>query len=307
MGIAILFVLLFHLACRISLPLWLNILFGHLYIGVDIFMCASGFGLCYAYKKYDISQFYKRRVLRVYPCYLIMAICFVAMCIWKGYSLSVWDIFCYFSTLQYYQICSSWFDWYISALLLLYLLFPLFFKIRTPFLPSLLYIISVVYLELYPNEWFFEALWARIGIFVYGILMYRVLEEGVSSSRLLYNGGCLILIAVLLYVFRDKIRCIGFAISAGVTPLLMYLLYHLHRLTRNFSIVSTAYNVLCWLGKYTLSLYVADTVLYLTTKFFIPHISLMEYFPLLTAYSLPMVCAERFIVRKMMNSLTPVR
>ena len=68
MGIAILMVLLYHLCCW---PQWNNPLriFGHWYIGVDIFLVLSGFGLCFSYEKYNIKTFYYHRLIRIIPLY----------------------------------------------------------------------------------------------------------------------------------------------------------------------------------------------------------------------------------------------
>lgn len=78
MGIAILMVLLYHLCCW---PQWNNPLriFGHWYIGVDIFLILSGFGLCFSYEKYNIKTFYYHRIIRIIPLYwfslIIIFIC----------------------------------------------------------------------------------------------------------------------------------------------------------------------------------------------------------------------------------------
>lgn len=63
MGIAITFVWLYHLRCtchHLGDPL-----FKPLFIGVDIFLFLSAYGLCFSYNKNTLGQFYKNRIKRV--------------------------------------------------------------------------------------------------------------------------------------------------------------------------------------------------------------------------------------------------
>ena len=67
MGIAILWVMFFHLSIDINNRI-LNLIKTIGYGGVDIFLMISGLGLYYAYKKNNnIKLFYKRRLLRLLP------------------------------------------------------------------------------------------------------------------------------------------------------------------------------------------------------------------------------------------------
>ena len=70
MGIAIISIIVYHCVGHINFPAFpLN--YG--FIGVDIFMFLSGYGLCFAIKKWKIKDFYLRRLLRVYPLFLLLA------------------------------------------------------------------------------------------------------------------------------------------------------------------------------------------------------------------------------------------
>ena len=72
MGIAILIVIVYHAACC-NLPMgYFTKVANYGLIGVDIFMFFSGYGLCYSFNKNKLSEFYKRRYMRVLPLYLIL-------------------------------------------------------------------------------------------------------------------------------------------------------------------------------------------------------------------------------------------
>ena len=72
MGAAMLFIMLFH----VSLPRW-DMFFGLRRmgnIGVDIFLFLSGVGLWFAWmKRADMKHFFRRRYIRIYPAWLIIA------------------------------------------------------------------------------------------------------------------------------------------------------------------------------------------------------------------------------------------
>lgn len=116
---------------------YLNALFNQGDSGVDIFMFLSGWGLYFSYKKYSILEFYKRRFIRILPLYMI--ICLVFIIVING------NIKDYLSCISTYGFWARgiWYDWYIPAILLFYLLYPLIGK-STDKIGILPFIISTV-------------------------------------------------------------------------------------------------------------------------------------------------------------------
>lgn len=117
MGIAMLMVLLYHFKTSWFYPGFL---------GVDIFLFLSGFGLCRSYEQNSLSTFYKRRMTRILPLYIFMGIG-VSLIYYVSYSkpLSLWDVFCNISSLNYWGLGGEVPEWYLSFLLILYLTFPI--------------------------------------------------------------------------------------------------------------------------------------------------------------------------------------
>ena len=72
MGAAILFIILFHVPLARS-----DMFFGLRRcgnIGVDMFLFLSGIGLWYSWvKNPSVSHFYKRRLLRIFPTWLVIS------------------------------------------------------------------------------------------------------------------------------------------------------------------------------------------------------------------------------------------
>ena len=98
-------------------------------IGVEIFVLLSGMGLYFSFSKNsNICQFYKKRYLKILPPYLIVAAIFWAFKDFKfqgeGIKEYLADIsFCTFFTDGVHTI------WFIALLIVLYLAFPLIYKL----------------------------------------------------------------------------------------------------------------------------------------------------------------------------------
>lgn len=95
-------------------------------VGVDIFLFLSAIGLYYSYSKNeDTIVFYKRRFLRIFPAFFIIVIpWFFYYDIMKKGDYA-W-FFGHITSIGYWFKGSG--DWFISAILLLYLLYPLLYK-----------------------------------------------------------------------------------------------------------------------------------------------------------------------------------
>lgn len=136
MGVAMIWIIGYHL--------WLKDMayydrdfkiFSHIfkygYVGVDIFFFLSAYGLCYSFMSGNIKQFYFKRFVRIVPVFLVYYI--IRYLIEGGDFLQ----FCYFKLLQlstltiFPSICPKEIslDWFIPAMLNLYLVFPIIFKV----------------------------------------------------------------------------------------------------------------------------------------------------------------------------------
>lgn len=76
-------------------------------------------------------------------------------------------------------------DWYLTTLLYLYLLFPLFYKLINKFGLTILLVISALalcYVWYMPHPWYHESAMCRIPIFFSGIYVYRSRHSNLSVS-----------------------------------------------------------------------------------------------------------------------------
>ena len=194
MGWAILFVLLYHFfGCTRNIFGDLNI--G--YVGVDIFLFLSGYGLTNSFRKNKWYVFYMRRMKRLYPLYFLLVMVLTILKQDNSISHIIYNL----STLSFWvEGGESRVDWYLQSLFVLCLTFPLFYKISiriwSPFIFFIiislcLYKFKVFFIE----HWWYACLFGRIPIFMLGILFCLSESYDRYLKSLSVGGG-------LYYSFR---------------------------------------------------------------------------------------------------------
>ena len=186
MALAIIGVLFSHLNADFG---WfpLNRLAALGYGGVDIFFFLSGFGLFYSYR-HDPSplRFYRKRLGRIFPAFIVVILIeeYVRR---GGFEL---ERFLKLSSSLGYWFPHSWGwhyeAWFVSAILALYLVFPLFYKWmkrwpRAAVWGGILIGLCLVgaytytFVVAYPGKWNGQILfYARIPIFFLGVAAARL-------------------------------------------------------------------------------------------------------------------------------------
>lgn len=120
MGWSILWIMMLHFSFTQIKPLGFIAQYG--FAGVEIFMLMSGLGLYYSlHSNHHILQFYKKRLLRIFPTYYILGI-FASILLFHD---SIIDYFFRYSTLGFW-IGGIYWEWYIPSIVLLYLISPIF-------------------------------------------------------------------------------------------------------------------------------------------------------------------------------------
>ena len=127
-GLATIFILIFHSYFEYTpgtLPYFTKNFFD---VGVDIFLVISGYGLYHSLQKGGILQFYKKRALRVLLPYLPVAIVWYAIIDFitnkNGIIKYIKDV-----TTMSYWLEGNISSWFVSAILLFYLLSPIIYKL----------------------------------------------------------------------------------------------------------------------------------------------------------------------------------
>lgn len=186
-GISILLVILYHLSCTgdfIYSP------FSYGFIGVDMFLMLGGYGLCFSYSKNNLVTFYKRRIFRILPVYVLYNLLF-ALTAWQLHDapLSISDFIYNITTLSFYGfgtwgIGNKCFDWFTASILLLYGLFPILLWLarKTGTITFLVLCIFAIFYKHFvsPIPWRIDCLVSRLPVFYFGILIYLRQTENFS-------------------------------------------------------------------------------------------------------------------------------
>ena len=186
MGMAMIFVVLFH----VSLPRG-DAFFGLRRIGnigVDMFLFLSGIGLWFSWmKSQDAKRFLQRRLLRIYPAWLVAACAFYVPDYLHqgGHSTSVVDLLGDIIVNWDFWLHDELTFWYIPATMMLYLFTPAYLRliIRHPiyrWLPvvMIMWCILVQYVTpIHQAVGHLEIFWRRVPIYFIGINVGKAVQE----------------------------------------------------------------------------------------------------------------------------------
>ena len=192
MGMAILWIMLFHTDKIFSFPLPIKLLQQSGNHGVDIFFFVSAYGLYYSMKKkMSLKDWFIRRIKRIYPAFLLVT-CLTGLILgWSLWKYVQESLFLGFliPPLNYEEKWNVLF-WYIPAQMLFYLLFPFLYKhINTVkkiylfifVLTFVIYYLMSSYISMQGWSPYFTWFVARIPVFILGLIYadeeQRIIEK----------------------------------------------------------------------------------------------------------------------------------
>lgn len=184
MGMAMIFIILFH----VSLP-QSDMFFGLRRmgnIGVDMFFFLSGIGLWFSWTKNpSCKHFFKRRYLRIYPTWLIMASLYYIPR-FNGGDIMAWVDLIGDITINWdFWLHDELTFWYIPATMMLYLFAPAYMELikKHPiycWLPIVMVMWCILVQYVTPIHNIFghiEIFWSRVPIFFIGINMGEMVRK----------------------------------------------------------------------------------------------------------------------------------
>lgn len=193
MGMAILWIMLFHTDKIFSFPLPIKLLQQSGNYGVDIFFFVSAYGLYYSMKKkIKLKDWFIRRIKRIYPTFLLVT-CLTGLILgWSLWKYVQESLFLGFliPPLNYEEKWNVLF-WYIPAQMLFYLLFPFVYKhINTIkkfylfifVLTFVIYNLMSSYISMQGWSPYFTWFVARIPVFILG-LIYADEEQRIIEKK----------------------------------------------------------------------------------------------------------------------------
>ncbi len=180
MGLAMIFVILFHVGLPKSNPMYGLVRCGN--IGVDIFLFLSGIGLWFSWTKNpSLKRFFKHRYVRVYPAWIVMACLFYIPQYVNspdgGYSPDVPNLIAnILFNWSFWRVDDLTF-WFIPAIMMMYTFAPAYMSLveRHPvyrWMPVAAMVLAVMvryYPPIHSTVGHVEIFFSRIPIFLLGI------------------------------------------------------------------------------------------------------------------------------------------
>ena len=257
MGIAIILIILSHLlsACKEIHLLWL---FYPGFVGVDIFLFLSGYGLCNSWEKNTAKEFYVRRLRRILPMFLLFQLYVCVNQYITETDTSWFDAFCNLTTLSFWGFGGKCCEWYLSFLLYLYLLFPVLYYITRKggmlLLVSLLMgVLAMQYLADWP--WNIDAAFPRIPIFTAGILCYLARNK---KHRFLVMSIYFAIAAILVTCMFIMHKAEKYQIVYMCAPMIMFALSVASKKITEAK--NSIYRMFLYCGNISLEMYVANMI-----------------------------------------------
>lgn len=228
MGFSALLVLFYH--CWIPLVPGHRVLGGleaalkHVsFFGVDIFFFLSGMGLTYAIRKESLRRFYARRIARLAPPFLFMA---VIRALSEG-----WTPAQFLSRISGVSFCMEkiyTFLWFVPAAMMLYLLFPLYHRALTRARSETAFTVSAIGLWLIASlllrQALREDLWLflnRVPVFLLGALAGRLEQNKRTVDARAPELLILLVLGYLLFRLGMRGQCSLFPLFFCSVPTAM--------------------------------------------------------------------------------------
>ena len=201
MGWSILWIMMLHFRFTQIVPLGFVAQYG--FAGVEIFMFVSGLGLYYSLDKDNrLFPFYRKRLLRIFPTYYMIGIFFSLFIFHDSLPTYLYR----FSTVGYWT-GGPYGEWYIPAIVSLYVLAPFFKQLfkphRLPLAGGLAVAILIVSYLLVEHDDIIDTrlyfLLYRIPAFLLGMACAYWIKNGISAKY--YYLIALLGIPFFIYLF----------------------------------------------------------------------------------------------------------
>ena len=188
MGLAMLFVMLFHVWMPRSNPMYGLVRCGN--VGVDMFLLLSGVGLWYSWSKTPSAKhFFKRRLLRIYPAWVVMASLFYIPNYINtpggGYSPDIPNLVANILVGWSFWRVDDLTFWFVPAIMALYIIAPAYMSLIrrypayrwTPALAMVLAVMVQYYPPVHQAVGHLEIFFSRVPIFLIGVNLGAWVKE----------------------------------------------------------------------------------------------------------------------------------
>lgn len=270
MGFAMLWIMSFH--CHMNIGFRAIAYIREIgYGGVDIFLFASGIGNYFSYNRDNSPlDFIKRRIFRLAPSY-IPFICVWCIIMIIRNRLSPLYIPGNLLGIQNFSVSGTSFNWYLTGLIICYLLTPYFatFVKRNRFRNNCIFIIVLVIISFaFLNDHKFIISYSRLPIYFIGMLFAKhsdtkITKKHILLGLLMFVIGCFCLVAGF-YFASDKLWNFGLYWYPFIliTPFLCYLISLVSMLFEKNRVLKTILSIFSSIGNCSFELYLVHVFIF---------------------------------------------
>lgn len=232
----------------------IKILFKYSYVGVDLFLFFSAYGLCHSFENSTLKEFYKKRFIRIIPIFLIFRI--LEFIVFRGETIPQFLQYrlleiTSLAIIQTPYTCPGMLSlgWFIPAIINLYLIFPLLFKLiriinKNTVWHTVFFLLSIF--------WLSHILWgipihalyiSRLPIIFTGIITYFYIKDRKYTELFLIYA---LFASMTFFMERNNLRL------SCVVPLILYAIN-----MYNFKFNPSFFKYISGIGKLSLEFYLA--------------------------------------------------
>ena len=324
MGFAILWIMLYHFPVPTDLFL-LDFIKSIGYGGVDVFLFLSGFGLYFSMsrKNFILKKYYKSRFFRIVPeFWLVLSIVFLIQMDFSATNISAFILRA--STLGYW-IGHQDETWFISCIIFLYAIFPLYFnlfkkygiKVSFAFIGAslaLILIYALICVFAYNNKNFggFTILTiARLPIFFIGAVFGHWAKDGcnieLSKKRKIMIGSATAVAAGALIFFMNFLPSSMQTCSLSYFPYMIITPVLSIALAKLFEKWDTIGKIFTVMGLMSLELYLCHIYLYKLFYVFLDYLDKNSACIMIVLISLFASYPLYFVNKKFLTKKTNIR
>ncbi|SFO26792.1 Peptidoglycan/LPS O-acetylase OafA/YrhL, contains acyltransferase and SGNH-hydrolase domains [Pseudobutyrivibrio sp. UC1225] len=240
--------------------------------GVDVFLFLSALGLTFSNMGNGIMNFYVRRARRILPVYFLISIPYFIVYDFVIYKQSLWLYFLDVFTISFWFKNELYPFWYMSFIVVAYLLFPLLIKMDkyTKHISTIIILFAALAVAPYMHSSndniliFFEIAISRIPAFMLGILCGSIEKEkefSVWEIIIITSVVVISLVAIASnFIIAATYRYVVAALGLASSFLLAVILSKM----KNVYIT----NVLKFYGEMSLEIYLVHVGLFQILKFY---------------------------------------
>lgn len=266
-------------------------------IGVDVFVFLSGISLYFSYsKKPKLMSFYYKRIVRVYIPYLIMTLPYIIY-YFVNQEIDVGLMIRAITTVNFWTGESEPIDfWYISVILVLYLLYPLIFKfifrqsakskmpqekaelIRMIILAVSSFALSLIIFFCFPQAYLVvDRALSRLTVFIIGAYIGKLVKEKKPFHESLLIISLIVIAGAFPLYVDPSLTGVWWRYYGSLTGIALVFV-----LSQLFTLLSTIRfdRVFAFLGAFSLEIYLLSLIgrkIYINTPWYTDGYAFLHY------------------------------